>query len=112
MDKKVWILWAEGRVHGEYDAIRTPIGYLPLHDDLRGMFRQVFDKEYTQEEYDQQFSVRVDRYLEKIARMEEIYRGEPDTPAEFWEVLETQKGDLLILKEQTGKTVLEPAFFL
>jgi phosphoenolpyruvate carboxykinase (GTP) len=75
------------------------------------MFRQVFDRDYTQEEYDQQFSVRVDRYLEKIARMEEIYRDEPNMPAEFWEVLETQKGELLNLKAQTGKTVLEPAFF-
>jgi len=112
VDKKVWILWAEGRVHGEYDAIRTPIGYLPLYEDLRGMFRRVFDKEYTQEEYDQQFSVRVDRYLEKIARMEEVFRDEPDMPGEFWEVLEAQKVELLTLKEKTGKTVLKPAFFL
>jgi hypothetical protein len=56
--------------------------------------------------------VRVDRYLEKIARMEEIYRDEPDMPAEFWEVLEAQKGELLSLKARTGKTVLKPAFFL
>ena len=111
VDKKVWVLWAEGRVHGEYDAIRTPIGYLPHYADLKGLFRQVFDREYTQEEYDLQFSVRIDRYLEKIARMEEIFGDEPDMPAEFWEVLEAQKGELLSLKEQTGRTVLEPAFF-
>jgi phosphoenolpyruvate carboxykinase (GTP) len=111
-DKKVWVLWAEGRVHGEFDAIRTPIGYLPHYDDLRDLFRRVFDREYTEEEYDLQFSVRVDRYLEKIARMEEVYRGEPDMPGEFWEILEAQKEELLNLKAQTGKTVLEPAFFL
>ena len=112
VDKKVWILWAEGRVHGEYAAIRTPIGHLPHYDDLRGLFRRVFDREYTQEEYDQQFSVRVDNYLEKISRMEEVFRDEPEMPEEFWEVLEAQKGELLNLKAQTGKTVLEPAFFM
>ena len=112
VDKKVWILWAEGRVHGEYAAIRTPIGYLPHYDDLRGLFRRVFDREYTQEEYDQQFSVRVDNYLEKISRMEGVFRDEPEMPEEFLGVLEAQKEELLNLKAQSGKTVLEPSFFL
>ncbi|GAH64471.1 unnamed protein product, partial [marine sediment metagenome] len=26
VDKKVWLLWMEGRVHKEYDALETPIG--------------------------------------------------------------------------------------
>ncbi len=29
VDKKVWVIWAEGRTHGEYDAIRTPVGHIP-----------------------------------------------------------------------------------
>jgi len=44
--------------------------------------------------------------------MEEVFRDEPEMPGEFWEVLEAQKGELLNLKAQTGKTVLEPSFFL
>jgi hypothetical protein len=51
-------------------------------------------------------------YLEKIARMEEVFRDEPEMPSEFWEVLEAQKAELLTLKEKTGKRALEPAFFL
>jgi phosphoenolpyruvate carboxykinase (GTP) len=112
LDKKVWVLWAEGRVHGDYEAMRTPIGYLPKYEDLRDLFRQVFDKEYTRADYDLQFSIRVDNYLEKIARMEEIYRPEPKMPREFWEVLNRQKEELEALKEETGESVLPPEHFL
>jgi len=112
VDKKVWVIWAEGRVHGEYGAIKTPIGYIPKYEDLRRLFRQVFDKEYSKEDYDLEFSIRLDKYLEKIARMEEIYRPEPGMPPEFWEVLNRQKGELEALKAETGKSLLPPGYFL
>jgi len=31
LDKKVWILWAEGRVHHEFEAIKTPVGRIPKY---------------------------------------------------------------------------------
>jgi phosphoenolpyruvate carboxykinase (GTP) len=112
LDKKIWLLWAEGRVHGDYDAIKTPIGFLPKHEDLRALFRQVFDREYTEDEYDQQFSVRVDKYLGKIARMEEIFGPEPGMPEEFWQVLNQQKAGLEALKAETGESTVLPSHFL
>jgi phosphoenolpyruvate carboxykinase (GTP) len=112
LDKKVWVLWAEGRVHGDYDGIETPIGYLPKHEDLRALFRQVFDKEYTKEDYETQFSIKVDNYLAKIGRMEDIFQEEPNMPEEFWKVLNRQKGELEALKEKTGRSVLPPSYFL
>ncbi|MCW3979720.1 MAG: phosphoenolpyruvate carboxykinase (GTP) [Candidatus Bathyarchaeota archaeon] len=111
LDKMVWVLWAEGRVRGDYEAIKTPIGYLPKREDLRALFRQVFDKEYSKEDYELQFSIRVDKYLEKIARMEGIYGPEPKMPGEFWEILNRQKGELEALKEKTGGSVLPPSYF-
>jgi len=111
VDKKVWVLWAEGRVHGEYKAIKTPIGYLPLYRDLRTLFKVVFDREYSEEEYLQQFSVRVDKYLEKIGRMEQLYRDEAQMPGEFWEFLRWQKAELQVVKEKTGSSVLPPSYF-
>ncbi len=111
VDKKVWVLWAEGRVNGEYKALKTPIGYLPLHSDLRKLFKTVFDKDYTKAEYEQQFSVRIDKYLEKIARMEEAFRAEPEMPGEFWEFLNRQKAELQALKAKTGNSVLPPSYF-
>jgi phosphoenolpyruvate carboxykinase (GTP) len=112
LDKKIWLLWAEGRVHGDYEAIKTPIGYLPKYEDLRALFRQVFDREYTEEEYHQQFSVRMDKYLEKIARMEEIFGPEPGMPEEFWRVLNQQKEGLEAVREETGESTVPPSYFL
>jgi phosphoenolpyruvate carboxykinase (GTP) len=112
VDKKVWVIWAEGRTHGEYDAIRTPVGHIPKYEDLKGLFRQVFDREYSEEDYDLQFSIRVDNYLEKTARIEEIFRNEPDMPPKFWEVHNRVRDELGAIKAETGKSVLKPSEFL
>jgi len=111
VDKKVWVIWAEGRVHGEYGAIETPVGYIPRYEDLRALFRRIFDKEYTMEEYTQQFSVRVDKYLEKQARIEELYGDEEGIPKEFWAVHRRIKKQLKELREETGEPVLPPTYF-
>ena len=111
LDKKIWVLWAEGRIHKDYDAIKTPIGYIPLYEDLRNLFRQVFNRNYTEEDYIIQFSIRISNYLEKIGRMELVYKEEPDLPHEFWEVLNQQKRELQELKLRTGKASLPPIFF-
>jgi phosphoenolpyruvate carboxykinase (GTP) len=112
VDKKVWVLWAEGRVHGEYEAIKTPVGYIPRYEDLRDLFKQVFDKDYQEEDYNLQFTIRIDKHLEKMDRMEEIYRTEPDMPEEFWSIFNKQKADLKALQAQTGKSSVPPSFFL
>ena len=111
VDKRVWVIWAEGRVHGEYGAIETPVGYIPRYEALSALFRRIFDKEYTMEEYTQQFSVRVDKYLEKQARMEELYGDEEDVPDEFWAVHRRIKKQLKKLREKTGEPVLPPHYF-
>ena len=72
-DKKVWILWADGRVNGEYEAIETPIGNIPKYEDLKELFRKERNKDYTREEYVEQFSIRIKKYLEKMDRMVAIY---------------------------------------
>jgi phosphoenolpyruvate carboxykinase (GTP) len=111
-DKKVWVLWAEGRVHGDYEAIKTPLGYLPKYKDLKALFRQVFDKDYSLEDYHTQFSIRINKHIEKIARIEEVFRGEPNMPREFWDILSQQKAELEVLKAETGKSALAPEYFL
>ncbi len=72
---------------------------------------KVFDREYTEEDYNLQFSVRVDKYLEKVVRMEEVFRPEPNMPDEFWQVLSRQKADFEALKAETGESVLPPGCF-
>jgi len=108
-DKKVWVLWAEGRVHGDYDAISTPIGYIPKYQDLKMLFEKVFDKRsYSKEEYEAQFSIRIKKYLDKLDRMEELYREEQGMPQEFWQILSTQRENLTNLRDQFGKDVVSP----
>ena len=112
VDKNVWLMWAEGRVHNEYEPIKTLTGYLPKYEDLKALFRQIFNRDYKEEDYNLQFSLRLDKLLEKIARMEEIYHQEPSMPKEFWEVHYQQKAGLEALKAMTGKTSIPPSYFL
>jgi phosphoenolpyruvate carboxykinase (GTP) len=64
-DKHVWVKWMELRVHGEVDAIKAPTGYIPLYEDLRKLFKQVRGIDYTKEDYNKQFTIRVDENMEK-----------------------------------------------
>ena len=72
--KKVWLHWAERRIYGEADALETPTGLIPLHEDLEQLFRQIFDEAYTREEYDYQFSFRCEAWLSKLDRAVAFYR--------------------------------------
>ncbi len=108
VDKKVWLIWMEGRVHGEYDAIETPIGYIPKYEDLKSLFMQVFNREYSRDLYEKQFSIRIQKFLEKIERMEKIYADEKDIPEAFNTVMQNQKDKLLAYKEKYGKVTVSP----
>lgn len=111
VDKKVWLLWAEGRIHEEYEAIKTPVGYLPIYEDLRALFKQIFQRDYPEADYTIQFSLRVDKLIEKCARVEAIYKNEEGMPMEFWEVHSRIKEGLQTLREETGKTTVPPSYF-
>jgi len=104
LDKKIWILWAEGRVNGEYDALETPVGFIPKYEDLKNLFKDNLDKDYSEEEYNQQFSIRVDKYLDKMERMNAIY-GKIDMPEEFTKQLADQVTRLKEAKEKYGSVI-------
>ena len=111
VDKKVWLMWMEGRVHGEYRAIETPIGHIPRHEDLRALFQSIFSRQYTVQEYEQQFSIRIDRFLEKIDRMEKIYAEEQEVPASFSACLQALKTRLIESRRAYGRGVVSPTAF-
>ncbi|MBN2440043.1 MAG: phosphoenolpyruvate carboxykinase (GTP) [Spirochaetales bacterium] len=112
VDKKVWLLWMDGRVHNEYDAIETPIGFIPKYEDIKNLFKQIFGREYTQADYNAQFAIRVSKWLEKMDRMEDIYSKEADIPQEFTQTLKTQKERLKEAQAKYGKDVILPDEFL
>ncbi len=107
LDKKVWVLWAESRIHHESDAILTPLGYIPLYSDLAELFGKVLQKRYTREDYEQQFSLRIDRLLAKLERMEKAFAHET-LPPEFAAELSGQRQRLSDLRKKHGKDIISP----
>jgi phosphoenolpyruvate carboxykinase (GTP) len=94
-DKHVWVKWMELRVHGEAGIIRIPTGLIPQYEDLRDLFKHVLGREYSFENYTQQFTLRVRENLDKLKRAREFWKGVPDAPLEIFEVLNQQESRLL-----------------
>ena len=111
VDKKVWLLWMEKRVHQECGAIKTPVGLIPKYEDLKELFKKIFQREYAKGEYEKQFSIRCAKFLEKIDRVEPIFREESDVPEVFFEQIEEQKKRLKASIQHFGKDVISPFDF-
>ncbi|MBT8171906.1 phosphoenolpyruvate carboxykinase (GTP) [Candidatus Bathyarchaeota archaeon] len=110
-DKHVWVKWMELRVHNEVDAIKTPTGFIPKYEDLRKIFKQVRNKNYSKEEYVNQFSIRISQNMEKIKRVRKFYKEKVTyTPeAVFW-ILNQQYERLLNAKEKFGDRISPEKF--
>ena len=110
LDKKVWVLWAEGRVRHEFEAIETPVGRIPKYEDLKTLFTRELDKDYTKAEYLQQFSLRLTKYLEKMERMSKIFEN-IQMPAAFSEELKAQTERLRETRAKFGDDIISPFKF-
>jgi len=102
-DKAIWLKWMELRVNDEADALSTPTGSIPFYSDLKSLFTQVLHKQYPKEDYTKQFTTRVNENLEKISRMETIFRTRIlDTPAVVFTTLKEQQKRLLDAQRTYG----------
>ncbi len=105
-DKAVWVKWMELRVHAEAGALRTPTGMIPKLADLQKLFKQVLKKEYTQEQYVEQFTLRIPENLAKLDRVEKFHRSEMrEMPAALFTILDAQRKRLLAAQKQLGDYV-------
>lgn len=111
LDKLVWVMWAELRVHNDVDAIKTPIGYIPKYEDLKELFRIYLNKNYLREEYLEQFSIRSNNVIQKLNRVESMYKEERDIPQFFWDILNKEKSELLTLIKHHNKSDFLPTEF-
>jgi len=110
-DKKVWYKWIELRINGQAEAIETPTGKIPAYQDLADLFRQVLGQEYSRQDYDLQFTLRVRKNLEKIDRIEEIYRTRvTDVPDLLFDELEKQRQRLVQAADRYGDAILPERF--
>lgn len=90
-DKRIWLKWMQLRIYNEVEAVRVPDGFIPKYEDLKILFKEVLDKEYSEQDYIKQFTTRIPENLNKIARIEEIYHtGVPDTPKIFFDIMSAQ----------------------
>lgn len=110
-DKKVWYKWAELRVNDDVSAIDVPTGRIPKYEDLKRLFKEVLDKDFTVEDYNEQFNIRIKENLAKIDRIEEIYKTQVmDAPQILFDVLKDQRERLLSAQEKYGNYIKPEEF--
>ncbi|MFX1365180.1 MAG: phosphoenolpyruvate carboxykinase (GTP) [Promethearchaeota archaeon] len=111
LDKLCWVIWAEGRVNGDFQAIKTVIGYIPEYSDLKILFKEYLDKEYKEKDYIKQFSIRPNKLLDKLDRIEIMYKKEKDMPKFFWNILKNLRSNLKDLKKEYNGEEISPLSF-
>jgi len=110
-DKHIWVKWMELRIHRDAEAITTPTGLIPEYEDLVKLFKEVLNKNYSEQDYISQFTIRVPENLTKIERVKEFYQQKVDnTPDEVFEVLEKQKERLLEAQKRFGDYISPHVF--
>jgi phosphoenolpyruvate carboxykinase (GTP) len=105
-DVKVWLAWLERYASNEAGCIKTPIGNLPLYQDLVQLFAQIIAKKYPKDLYDRQFSLYVDNIVQRIALQEAAYAKEAGIPGRLFDILARQKEELLAWKQKKGAIIL------
>ncbi len=110
-DKAVWLKWMELRIHGDVDAIKTPIGYIPKYEDLKDLFKKVQKKDYSLNDYEEQFKIRVPELISKCDRILEIYRKIPTVPEKVIRELEEEKKRLIDAREKFGDYISPLKFY-
>ena len=103
-DVRVWLGWLELRAHGEAEAVETPIGFIPLYDDLKRLFGEI-GKEYTRALYDKQFSFYIDNIVARLDLQEQAFRSDERIPARIFSIYSKQRAELISLKEVFGPVV-------
>jgi len=104
-DVKVWMAWLGRRAHGEVEALKAPIGFLPKYDDLKGLFEKVIGKNYPEDLYVKQFSLYIDNIVARIDMQIGAYSREENLPDRLFEILKQQRKELMALKAACGSVV-------
>ncbi len=110
-DKHVWLKWMELRVNDNVGALKTPIGYIPRYEDLKALFKKVRGKDYTKEEYIEQFKIRIPECLAKMERIKNIYHTKVfDAPHILMKTLDDQKKRLEECRKKHGDYPMPDVF--
>ncbi len=106
LDKMVWVLWAELRVHNDVDALKTPTGWIPKYEDLVPLFKNKLNTDYTKDAYIKQFTIRIPNLIAKYDRIEAIYKTKvSDTPKTVYDTFAAIRKRLETAKARYGDTI-------
>jgi len=103
LDKLIWLKWMELRVNGEAGAVDAGTGFIPGYEDIAVLFKKYLDRDYSEQEYVQQFTIRVNENMKKIERIIDIYKNAgPEVPDILFETLKKQREKLLEMLNEKG----------
>lgn len=109
--KKVWLHWAEGRIHGEYESYDTPTGKIPLYKDLKELFKKHLNEDFSEEDYTYLFTFRCTKWIEKLERTKAFYaKMDANTPKEIFEYWDTAIDKIRTAKEKYGDEIKPGTF--
>lgn len=109
--KRVWLHWAELRVHGEADAIKTPTGFIPKYEDLKALFKQYLNEDYKLEDYTYQFTFRIDAWIGKLERsIEFLAKMDDNAPAYITDTWKKKIEEFKALKAEYGDVIKPGAY--
>jgi len=109
--KKVWLHWAEGRIHGEYEAYDTPTGRIPRYSDIKRLFKELLNEDFSEADYKYLFTFRCGKWLEKLDRTAAFFRKmDPSTPAEIFAFWDAAKRNIADAAAKYGAEILPGSY--
>ncbi|MBN2403440.1 MAG: phosphoenolpyruvate carboxykinase (GTP) [Spirochaetes bacterium] len=109
--KKVWLHWAEGRIHNEYEAYETPTGKIPKYQDLKELFKKYLNENFSEADYIYLFTFRCTKWIEKLERTKAFYKKmDANTPKELFEYWDNAIEKIKAARDKYGDKI-NPGFF-
>jgi phosphoenolpyruvate carboxykinase (GTP) len=109
-DKRIWLKWIRLRVDGKVGALKTPTGSIPLYEDLANLFKEVLSKEYSKDDYNEQFKLRIPESLAKIQRIRKAYESLNQIPECLNKELDSEEERLTLSQKENGDYILPENF--
>jgi phosphoenolpyruvate carboxykinase (GTP) len=104
--KKVWLHWAEARVHNEVGALETPTGLIPKYENLKPLFNSLLGENYQKQDYEYQFSFRCDAWIAKLQRSTAFFQKNcPGTPEKVYRSWTTTAEKIKTAKQKYGDII-------
>ncbi len=109
--KKVWLHWAEGRVHGEYEGLATPTGTIPIYADLKKLFKELLDEDFSEADYEYLFTFRCTKWVQKLERTKAFFaKMDSNIPRHIYDAWDKAVTEITAAKDKYGDEIKPGAF--